>query len=339
MNSSVRAEAVSEPWTPSALANDKKPRYLALVEALEADIGAGRVPLGARLPPQREMAVKLGLSVATVAKACAEATRRGLISGEVGRGTFVIARPPSLADRRRPAMAAPVNMTLNVSPAMGEDLLVGGALAMVASGDELGQLLTYLPHPGLPAHRAAVAGWLALHGTGAPADRVVLCNGAQHGIAIALSVAARPGATILTEAATYAGISALAEINSYQLRGVAMDEQGLRPDALHAAFTATQARVLYCMPMLQTPTGAIMTRRRREEITAVVREHDALVVEDDVYSFLVPRDIPALALLMPKRVFYVSSFAKCAGPGLRMGALVLPDWALDRAKTALRASS
>src|SRR6185312_16736792 len=75
-------------WVPS-LTSDGSPRYVAFVQALEADIAAGRVKPGMRLLPQREMAQRLALSVGTVSKAYAEAESRGLTSGEVGRGTFV----------------------------------------------------------------------------------------------------------------------------------------------------------------------------------------------------------------------------------------------------------
>src|SRR6267378_1548455 len=75
-------------WVP-ALASIEGPRYLAFVLALEADIASGHVKPGMRLLPQRDMAQRLELSVGTISKAYAEAEQRGLISGEVGRGTFV----------------------------------------------------------------------------------------------------------------------------------------------------------------------------------------------------------------------------------------------------------
>ncbi len=80
-------------WVP-ALASLPGPRYLAFVPALEADIASGRVKPGMRLLPQRDMAQRLDLSVGTISKAYAEAEQRGLISGEVGRGTFVQRRRP-----------------------------------------------------------------------------------------------------------------------------------------------------------------------------------------------------------------------------------------------------
>src|ERR1700709_832472 len=75
-------------WVP-VLAALPGPRYLAFVAALETDIASGRVKPGARLLPQRDMAQRLQLSVGTISKAYAAAEQRGLISGEVGRGTFV----------------------------------------------------------------------------------------------------------------------------------------------------------------------------------------------------------------------------------------------------------
>src|SRR5205814_2273898 len=73
-------------WAPE-IRQRKGPRYLAIAEALAEDAGAGRLRPGARLPTHRELADHLGLTVGTVTRAYAEAARRNLISGEVGRGT------------------------------------------------------------------------------------------------------------------------------------------------------------------------------------------------------------------------------------------------------------
>src|ERR1700753_2566627 len=84
-------------WLP-ALADSDGPLYLAFVRALESDVQSGVWKPGTRLLPQRDMANQLGLSVGTISRAYAEAEARGLISGEVGRGTFVQRpRPPANA--------------------------------------------------------------------------------------------------------------------------------------------------------------------------------------------------------------------------------------------------
>lgn len=324
-------------WLPRLPGGERGGRhgaaYLAIVEALVADLAIAALVPGTRLPPQREMAARLGLSAGTIAKAYAEAARRGLIVGEVGRGTYVSAAA------LRPAAegAAVVDMSLNAPPESGAGALIAAAMAKLAASGEIAALLDYLPHAGVPAHRAALAGWLAEElGHPFAAAEIVLCNGAQHGIALALMAALAPGDVVLTEAVTYPGIAGIAARLGHRLHGVALDDEGVVPAALDEAFAATGARALYCMPTLQTPTGAVMSAARREAIVAVLRRHDAWAIEDDVYAFLAPDAPPALATLAPERVAHVGSLAKSLAPGLRVGMLVVPEALRGRVNTALR---
>ncbi|MFP2906993.1 GntR family transcriptional regulator [Pyxidicoccus sp. 3LFB2] len=75
-------------WTPQLRGRDG-PLYRVIADALAADIDEGRLAPGTRLPTHRELAETVGVTVGTVTRAYAEAERRGLIGGEVGRGTFV----------------------------------------------------------------------------------------------------------------------------------------------------------------------------------------------------------------------------------------------------------
>src|SRR5687768_622865 len=84
-------------WKPSLTAG-AEPKYQALVDALERDIDAGVLPPGTRLPPQRELAGRLGVAIGTVSRAYAAAEALGLLSGEVGRGTFVRRREPGFRE-------------------------------------------------------------------------------------------------------------------------------------------------------------------------------------------------------------------------------------------------
>src|SRR5665213_3451951 len=75
-------------WMP-ALERTSGPVYLAIAEAVAADITSGRLQPGARLPPQRALAKALGIDFTTVTRAYAEADKRGLVEGRVGHGTYV----------------------------------------------------------------------------------------------------------------------------------------------------------------------------------------------------------------------------------------------------------
>jgi DNA-binding transcriptional MocR family regulator len=323
-------------WTPS-LTSHQGPRYRAIVDTLAADIAAGRIKPGARLLPHRDMAERLGLSVGTISKAYAEAERRGLISGEVGRGTFVLRRPEARSDTdgRGSAIA---NLTLNVPPATGEDETIAATLAEIAASDELSDLLGYLPHQGRRDHRVSIATWLESQGIAIDADRIFITQGAQHGLSIALSLVAGRGDIVLTETLTYSGMLALAAQTGCRLHGVEMDEHGLIPQALDRAFAETGARVIYAMPTLQTPTGTVLPDERRRQIAEIVRRHAAFLIEDDAYAFLFATPPRPISTLIPERSFYAMSFAKCLAPGLRIGALVAPDVFRDRMINALRAT-
>lgn len=325
-------------WTPS-LSGKGGPRYLEIVTALENDISSGLLAPGTRLLPHRDMAERLGISVGTVSKAYAEAEKRGLISGEVGRGTFVLGRrQPGFApiegqDRNR------INLALNAPPATGEDVVIEKVLAGLLSSSGIVGLMGYLPHQGIETHRTAIAGWLAAqHGMQASSDSLFITHGAQHAISIALSILLRNGDTILAEHLTYSGMVALAAHASYDLRGVPLDAHGLIPDRLDQAFRETGARVLYCMPTLQTPTGSIMPDGRRDEIAEIIRKHDAYLVEDDAYGFLCSPAVAPISARVPERSFYVVSFAKCLSPGLRIGALHAPAAFRDRCINAIRST-
>src|SRR5580765_1065602 len=83
-------------WRPD-LSNLKGPDYQRLTDAIRRDIEAGRLQPGDRLPPQRDLADTLAMTLGTVTRAYQAAAKRGLVAGEVGRGTYVLV-PPGAED-------------------------------------------------------------------------------------------------------------------------------------------------------------------------------------------------------------------------------------------------
>src|SRR5262245_17776373 len=79
-------------WRPR-LDRKSGPLYLSLATTIAQDVQSGRLKSGERLPPQRDLADQLGVTVTTVTRGYAEAERRGLVRGEVGRGTYI--NPPA----------------------------------------------------------------------------------------------------------------------------------------------------------------------------------------------------------------------------------------------------
>ncbi len=321
-------------WVPR-LASGGGSTAARLAEAIADDVTSGRLARGDRLPTQRALATLLGVTPGTVNRGYAIAERAGLVSAEVGRGTFVTpARDGGIHDASlaRDATGA-IELGLNY-PAGGEaEDALRDALVRLARRPSFAGMLALTPYAGRPAHRAAGARWLQQLGLEVSADDVLLTTGVQHGLAAAIGALTVPGDVVLTESLTSPGIKSLAAIHQLRLVGVASDAEGLTPDALASACKATGARVLYTIPTLHTPTTTTMSDDRRRLIADVIREHGVTAIEDDPWAFLTSGRVTPLRSFAPACVVYLTSFSKSLAPGVRVGYAVAP-LALQRAVTS-----
>ncbi len=320
-------------WTPS-LRDDADTVSGRLLAALRRDIDDGRLTPGTRLPPHRELAHRLGIGIGTVTAVYGEAARQGLLNATVGRGSFVADGAPAL---RSPE--GPIDLARNLPPLASTQRRFAATFAKLARRGDLQQYVDYAPPTGTDAHRRTSARWL--RGIGGPdvipPERLVITAGGQQAMMLAIDSLCRPGDTIMTEAATYFGIRSIAQTGGYRTLGLAMDDQGLLPEALDRA-AADGARILYTLPTLQNPTGRIMGEGRRGEIAAIARKHDLWIIEDDIYSALAEGAPPPLTSYAPERCFYINGVSKALAPGLRTGFLLVPDdHALDNVLRLIRA--
>lgn len=305
------------------------PRYLAIAEALADDIRAGRLGVGERLPTHRDLADALGVTVGTVSRAYREAIDRGLVSGEVGRGTYVRGQeqPPRATGLafRDPEDRSLIDLGLNFLRVPEHDHVIADTLATLAREPGVASLFDeYKPQQGLRSHREAGARWVARGGLEVSPDRVLVCAGAQHAMTVAILALTRPGDTILTDEVTYPTMITLARVLHRRLEGVAMDREGMVPEALDAACRAHHARLVYVMPTVQNPTARVMSVARRERIAEVAARHRIAVLEDDIYGFLTEQRLPALASFVPERGYFIAACTKSVAPGLRVGFLAVP---------------
>ena len=323
-------------WSPD-LTEQPGPRYLGIANALAGDIERGSLEPGSRLPTHRDLARELGVTVGTVSRAYGEAKRRGLVTGEVGRGTFVLERGEEQEGTELDLPEWPdtdaIDLSMNVPPSPGrteEDVALAVALDSLASRPGVGQLLQYQPHAGAARHRAAGVDWIGRVGLEVDAKQVLVCTGSQHAMAVCFSTLTKPGDVVLTESLTYAGMKALANLFHFKLRGVPMDEQGMLPEAFQAACESTGAKLLYCVPTLQNPTNTVMPVERRKEIAAIARRHGVVIVEDDIHGLLPPEPVPPIAQFAPDITCYIASVSKAIAPGLRISYLAAPESLVER---------
>lgn len=338
----------STSWKP-ALDGRSGPRYRAIADALADDIAAGALPIGSRLPTHRDLAHALGVTVGTVTRAYSEAERRGLVGGEVGRGTFVSSRasgasssgprdtlnwPPPSAE---PGGSGLVDMTVVMPPQRAAAAALGATLREIADDADPGELLGYAPHAGTARHRAAAADWMnRRHRTRARGADTLLATGAQNAMAVALAAVARPGDVLLTESLTNYGIKTLATTLGVHLEGIPLDEDGLSPEGFDSACRRLGPRALYTVPTLHNPTGSVMPEARRREIAEIARRHEVTIIEDDVFGFLVDDPLPYQAIA-PDIAIFVTSLSKSVASGLRAGFLTAPPVLFPRVEATIRA--
>ncbi|HYE50116.1 MAG TPA: PLP-dependent aminotransferase family protein [Azospirillaceae bacterium] len=329
-----RAEAQ---WRP-VIDGTARPIYLALADALERDVAAGRLQPGQTLPTHRALATALGLDLTTVTRAYGEARRRGLVGAATGRGSFVAEH----AARAAGPSKVEVDLSMNLPPhppAAGIAERLARTAASVLGRPDLARLLSYHPSAGLAEDREAGAAWLAPLLPGLAPDRVLVSGGAQAALMALLSSLAGSGDTVLAEEFTYPGLKAAAAQMGLRLEGLPMDAEGLLPDALEDACRRLSPRALYCVPTIQNPTAGTLSPGRRAAVAAIARAHGLAIVEDDAYGLL-PAVPPApIASLVPELTWYISTLSKCLFPGLRIAYVAAPDErAAARAQTALRAT-
>ena len=319
-------------WCPD-LSIHVGPRYKALAAAIDAAIGDGQLEPGRKLPPQRDLAFRLGVTVGTVSRAYALAEQRGLVRGEVGSGTFVKADNPT-EGYRNPVVDGDddlIKLTINSQPDTGIQHRLESNLKQLAdSGQSIGELLAYVPRVGLDRHRQAAADWASRVGATFAAEQTLITGGAHQALVTALAGLARPGDTVLCEQLVYSGIKHVAAHFGLRLHGLRLDEEGLCPGALDAVCRTTDAKVLMINPTVHNPTTSTMSEARRRAIVEVAERYDLILVEDDVYGHLPEDRPPPIAALAPSRSVYITSASKIVAPNLRFGVLVAPDRLFDR---------
>lgn len=330
MGETLYCMANNKMWTPT-LADTPLPRYLALVEAIAQAIESGELKVGERLPPQRRLAWNLGLNPSTTQQAYREAAARHLVSGEVGRGTYVLAgsKEATLFRLKQPGQRpAQIDLSTNVPVADDTNPDLAHALSQLLAHGQTGLLEHYLGADQLLRGRLQGGAWLRQRGLQLGPQQVLLCGGAQLGLFNVLLSLCQPGDAVLVEALTAPGIKAACRQLRLPLHGVAMDAQGILPDDLDRVARATGARVIVLTPSLQNPTGACMGPARQAAIAAVIERHALTLIEDDVYGALT--DSPALLARVGERGVLVSSLSKSVAAGLRLGWIVGSPALLER---------
>lgn len=339
--------------------------YQQVIDLIHQMQRSGTLRAGDKLPSLRKLASRLEVSVPTVKQAYLELERQGHIAARPQSGYYLKAAQGK-ALQSRPADWGNVEPTAvkcqsliervfeavhqhNVVPlgianpvaANSPDKTLARTMRRVLSnfGDKV---VTYGPINGNPDLRRQIAFRYQDHGIKAEPDVLVITNGGQEALAIALQCVAEPGDVIAVESPTYFGLLELiasCNMQALEIRTCAKD--GVCLDDLSKALVEHPIKACMFASSINNPLGSLMPDKRREQLVRLLEAHDVPLIEDDVYGELYFGDKqpkPAAYYSRKNLVMTCSSFSKTAAPGYRLGWLLPAQWEA-RAKRLKRAYS
>ena len=335
-------------WIPT-IPESRQPIYLRLADAIEEAIISGELSPGSKLPPQRNLAFDLGVTLGTITRAYQTARERGLLTGEVGRGTFVrdngdndnytgdvtfdrvfgvLGR--SFEDEN--AKQQVLTLSSTSAPDVDQMSIIEPVLRQIGQENPY-RSIDYVRR--LPkSWSEAGAAWMARGDWRPDPSSTFTTHGADPGILSAMATVAAPGERIVMEIPTYK--CAAQSINLIGRIPVAgeCDDEGLIPDEFERLCARQHPRAVFLMPEAQNPTHAVMSEERRRHIVEIARKYNVWIIEDNVYGSLLTDFRTPLAALAPERTFHISSLSKTVAAGIRCGWMSCPPGQAPRAASA-----
>jgi DNA-binding transcriptional MocR family regulator len=326
-----------------------EPIFKQLAVALSTSIRTGRIALGTRLPSERLYARALGLSRTTITSAYHELKAWGLVRAYVGHGAVVIAQVPgrvsvgairwSQLGSRFGHSNPPNNVAAHPQRiSFGDGWMHSSLIPAAELSDCTARALrdsqpfnTAAVSSGLPALRESLIETLHDNGIRARLGEVLITGGAQQGLNVVARALISPGDTVLCEELSWHGAARAFRAAGAQVAGIAMDHEGVEPDALEESLIRLRPKLIYLIPSFQCPTGRLLGLERRRRVLAICTRFRTPIVESDVYGDInFGEKLPALKSLdTAGLVIYQGSASKTVSPALRIGWLVAPAAAME----------
>ncbi len=321
------------------------PLYQQLYQQLKEAIQSGRLASGSKMCPIRRLAEHLGVNTVTVVQAYRALERDGLVSSQVGRGTFVCAPteitgasswPDSTVQRMEiqadswqvPVSPQAINFaTLTPAAELFPVDDFQSIINQVLDRDR-GQAFGYQESQGYYPLRCSVAEYLAQRGIICDAESIQVISGAQQGIDIIARSLLSGGDRVMTESPTYTGALASFRALGAHVIAVPLQSDGIDIDALKHRLKLHQPKLLYVMTNYQNPTGICYSVAKQQALLEICRQEGVVLIEDDSFTELAYDGSERRAIKEwdeDNRVIYIKSFSKILMPGLRLAFMLAPQ--------------
>lgn len=329
-------------WLPS-LTTGHGPLYLRIADDAERAIKSGALPQGTKLPPQRDLAYDVGVTIGTISRAYALLRERGLVSGEVGRGTYVQTDTTGPAAGPRDPVTLNYGGTRSMTPPPGKLRFDTTAAIDVGQAAVVGRIMTEiaLEHPSeissytrtlSPDWQEAGKRWLSNGSWSPDATQVLPQLGVHAGINAVIAAVTGTGDRVVCEHLTYSQVSRSAMLMGRQIALVESDADGILPEDFERVCAREHPKAAFLMSSGQNPTLACLPLSRRKDIVAIARKYNVWLIEDYLYGGMIADGIPLLAELAPDRTFLLNGLSKSVAAGVRGGWVACPPHMSQRVR-------
>jgi DNA-binding transcriptional MocR family regulator len=341
--------------------------YLQVIKLIKDMQKDGLLRAGEKLPSLRKLANTLAVSVPTVKQAYLELERQGYLFARAKSGYYL---KPSVIPQLKPKKASAALIPLVVSRQQlieqfsnalhhphNVPLGVANPVATYPASKALNRIarrvmslagdnaLNYGPSNGFEPLRRQLAYRYLSYGMQTNPNDIIITNGAQEALSLALQAVAKAGDIIAVESPCYYGLLEL--IESLQMLALEIPlcaEEGLSVEDVKAAISHHPVKACIFSTTISNPLGCIIKDNSKRAIVELLEASHIPFIEDDVYgdlSFNLPRGLPAQAFSKSGGVLTCSSFSKTVAPGYRIGWILAPGYIANLAplKRALSSSS
>jgi DNA-binding transcriptional MocR family regulator len=321
-----------------------------LADSIEGLVRRGELVPGTRLPSERDLAASIGVSRTTVVSAYARLRELGLIRSRQGSGWRVV--PDAVVNRD--AWVGPFPMTIAgavpLAPvsrgplvvardtqrvdALFEDQPIALTIGALRGGVELREpferamrddldtiLADFGYHPlGLPMLRTALAAAFTRSGLPTSVDQMLVTTGSQQAIHLLADELVGPDGVVAVEDPTYVGALDAFRVVRARMLPIPVGPDGMRVEVLSRSLAGVAPALVYVVPSIHNPTGAIMPEAARRALAELAVRRDLMVVED-LTPVMTPGHLrlPPIASFAPDRIITIGSLSKGGWGGLRIG--------------------
>lgn len=310
-------------WRP-VLQRGSEPLYICLSNLLEQDISSGILLPGTKLPPQRELADYLDVNLSTIARAFKICSKKGLLSGNVGRGTYVaydvstkILPTPPVEEK------SVIELGIVMPETIQQDEIFTLLQEMMMEAD-YGRFFQYSIHVD-KWQRQAAAKLLIQIGCEVTDSQICFANGAQNALAAIFAGIFQPGDYVGVDPLVYPGVKSVAGLFGVQLVPIRQKDQEMSEEGLRYAVKNYGIRAIYVMPDCHNPTTHTMSDSCRMMIGRVAKEFDLLVIEDSMDRLLQVTSTDTIFSIAPERTIFILSLSKSVNPALRLAYMAVPE--------------